>query len=83
MIPVFALSFLRANWRWIAPAALDVEFLRRHTGSPYLVGPNGFFLRDPATRKPLLWDTRRNAAVPFDTPDTAFVTVSVSVAPPW
>jgi len=50
--------------------ALDVFFLKHHTGSPYLIGPNGFFLRDPVTRKPLLWDTRRNAAVPFDTPGT-------------
>lgn len=50
--------------------SLDVAFLKHHTGSPYLVGPNGYFLRDPATRKPLLWDLKRNAAVPFDTPET-------------
>ena len=49
---------------------LDLEFLRHHTSSPYLVGPNGFYLRDPETRKPLLWDTKRGAAVPFDTPAT-------------
>ena len=49
---------------------LDVAFLKHHTGSPYLIGPNGFYLRDPETRKPLLWDLKRNAAVPFDTPDT-------------
>ena len=47
---------------------LDLAFLKQHTSSPYLVGANGFFLRDPATRKPLLWDEKRNAAVPFDTP---------------
>jgi phenylacetyl-CoA:acceptor oxidoreductase len=35
-------------------ARLDVEFLFRHTSSPYLVGPHGFYLRDPATRKPLV-----------------------------
>jgi phenylacetyl-CoA:acceptor oxidoreductase len=33
---------------------LDREFLFKHTSSPYLVGPNGFYLRDPQTRKPLL-----------------------------
>jgi phenylacetyl-CoA:acceptor oxidoreductase len=33
---------------------LDCEFLFRHTSSPYLVGPNGFYLRDPATRQPLV-----------------------------
>jgi phenylacetyl-CoA:acceptor oxidoreductase len=36
--------------------ALDLEFLARRTGSPYLVGPKGTFLRDRATRKPLVWD---------------------------
>jgi len=49
---------------------LDLPFLRDRTASPYLVGPHGYFLREPDSGKPLLWDTRRNAAVPFDTPDT-------------
>ncbi len=48
---------------------LDVEFLRDHTASPYLVGPNGYYMRDPQSRKPLLWDTKRNQAVTFDTED--------------
>ena len=47
---------------------LDLPFLRDRTSSPYLVGPNGYYLRDAATAKPLVWDTRRAAAVPFDTP---------------
>ncbi len=47
---------------------LDLPYLRDHTASPYLVGANGFYLRDPESRKPLLWDTGANAAVPFDTP---------------
>jgi len=49
---------------------LDLPFLRDRTASPYLVGPNGYYLREPASGKPLLWDTRSNAAVPFDTPGT-------------
>ncbi len=49
-------------------ARLDVEFLRDMTSSPYLVGPRGFSLRDSASGKPLLWDRKHNAAVPFDTP---------------
>jgi phenylacetyl-CoA:acceptor oxidoreductase len=49
---------------------LDLKFLRDHTSSPYLVGPNGYYMRDTATRKPLLWDDRTGAAVPHDTPDT-------------
>ncbi|HEY5790644.1 MAG TPA: molybdopterin-dependent oxidoreductase [Gammaproteobacteria bacterium] len=49
---------------------LDIPFLKHRTTSPYLVAPNGFFLRDPATRKPLLYCLQRKRAVPFDTPDT-------------
>jgi phenylacetyl-CoA:acceptor oxidoreductase len=47
---------------------LDLPFLRDMTSSPYLVGPNGFYLREPESGKPLLWDARAGAAVPFDTP---------------
>ena len=47
---------------------LDLDCLRDMTSSPYLVGPNGFYLREGESGKPLLWDTRRQAAVPFDTP---------------
>jgi len=46
---------------------LDVPFLKHHTSSPYLVGPNGFFLRDPQTRKPLVMDAASSRALPFDT----------------
>lgn len=45
---------------------LDVEFLKNRSAAPYLVGPNGFYLRNED--KPLVWDARRNAAVPYDTP---------------
>jgi phenylacetyl-CoA:acceptor oxidoreductase len=48
---------------------LDTAFLARHTASPYLVGPNGYFLRERASRKPLVWDAARDSAIPFDTPD--------------
>jgi phenylacetyl-CoA:acceptor oxidoreductase len=48
-------------------ARLDLPFLKNHTSSPYLVGPNGFFLRDPDTRKPLVVDLGSGRAVPFDT----------------
>ena len=36
---------------------LDIEFLFKHTAAPYLVGPHGFYLRDPNTRQPLLGGT--------------------------
>jgi phenylacetyl-CoA:acceptor oxidoreductase len=47
---------------------LDLEFLKSTTSSPYLVGPDGWYLRDPETLKPLLWDEKTGRAVPHDTP---------------
>ena len=56
---------LERDWH----AVCDVPFLERMTGSPYLVGPGGYYLRDPETEKPLVWDLRRDRPVPFDDPD--------------
>jgi phenylacetyl-CoA:acceptor oxidoreductase len=47
---------------------LDIAFLKHRTSSPYLIGPHGFFLRDPESRKPLVIDAARGRAVPFDAP---------------
>ncbi|MCC2110907.1 MAG: molybdopterin-dependent oxidoreductase [Hyphomicrobiales bacterium] len=46
---------------------LDLPFLTIRTSSPYLIAPNGFYLRDPETGKPLIWDNATGRAVPFDT----------------
>ncbi len=50
------------NWTEVC----DVPFLKQRTNSPYLVGPNGWFLRDPESQRPLLWDSADGAAKPFD-----------------
>jgi phenylacetyl-CoA:acceptor oxidoreductase len=50
-------------------ARLDVAFLARHTGSPYLVGPHGYYLRDRATRKPLVFDAAQGRARAYDSRD--------------
>ena len=47
-------------------SALDLEFLRDRTASPYLVGPHGYYLRAVESGKPLLWDAKSGRAVPFD-----------------
>jgi phenylacetyl-CoA:acceptor oxidoreductase len=52
------------DWR----AVCDLPFLRTRTSAPYLVAPGGYYLRDPETRKPLVWDVARGRAVPFDDP---------------
>ena len=45
---------------------LDVPFLKNVTSSPYLIGPDGYFLRSADTRKPLMFDLKGGSAVPFD-----------------
>ena len=50
-------------------AALDVPFLKNATASGYLIGPNGFYLRDAASGMPLVWDLNAGRAVTQDTPD--------------
>jgi phenylacetyl-CoA:acceptor oxidoreductase len=49
---------------------LDIPFLKHKTNSPYLIAPHGYYLRDPETRKPLIWDLKSRSAVPFDTLNT-------------
>ncbi len=46
----------------------DGEYLKAKTNAGYLIGPDSHYLRDPATNKPLVWDTNKNAAVPYDMP---------------
>ncbi|MBI4528209.1 MAG: molybdopterin-dependent oxidoreductase [Deltaproteobacteria bacterium] len=44
----------------------DREFLSQRTNGSYLVDGNALYLRENGTGKPLIWDQRSNAAVPFD-----------------
>ena len=53
---------LEHDWRAVA----DVTFLTWMTSSPYLVGPGGYYLRDPETLKPMVWDLGQQRSVPFD-----------------
>ncbi len=46
----------------------DAEFLKHHTNAGYLVGPDGKYLRDQATRKPLLFDETDGRAKTYDDP---------------
>ena len=49
----------------------DAEYLAHKTNAPYLIGPDGCYVRDAETRKPLVWDAARGHAVRYDTPDDA------------
>ncbi|MBI3090596.1 MAG: molybdopterin-dependent oxidoreductase [Candidatus Tectomicrobia bacterium] len=44
----------------------DSPYLKAKTNGPYLTGPDGRYLRDAATNKPLVWDTQTKSAKPFD-----------------
>ncbi len=64
--PAFMFALIHVMLHEHGRDALDLPFLRERTSSPYLVGPDGLYLRDPATDKPLVWDERSGRAVPFD-----------------
>jgi phenylacetyl-CoA:acceptor oxidoreductase len=44
----------------------DAPYLKEMTNSPYLVGPDGYWLRDKATGKVLIWDPIDQRAKTFD-----------------
>ena len=67
--PAFLFAMLHVLLHETARDELDLDFIRDHTGSPYLVAANGYYLRDPGSRKPLVWDRKRGRALPFDSED--------------
>ena len=69
--PAFLYALIHVLLHELPREQLDLPFLARHTASPYLVGPNGYYLRDRATRQPLVWDTTKGAACVHDTPGIA------------
>lgn len=46
----------------------DVAFIKMRTNGPYLIGPDGHYVRDEATNKPLMWDPEDGMAKVFDDP---------------
>jgi phenylacetyl-CoA:acceptor oxidoreductase len=68
--PAFMFAMLHVLLHEAAREQLDLPFLRQRTSSPYLIAPNGFFLRDLDSRKPLIWDLKSDRAVAHDAPDT-------------
>ncbi|HXY05834.1 MAG TPA: molybdopterin-dependent oxidoreductase [Burkholderiaceae bacterium] len=66
--PAFLFALIHVLLHEHGVSKLDVEFLRDRTSSPYLVGPDGLYLRDPDTEQPLVWDELAARAVAFNTP---------------
>jgi phenylacetyl-CoA:acceptor oxidoreductase len=66
--PAFMFALIHVLLHEHGLAKLDVPFLRDRTACPYLVGPDGLYLRDFVSGKPLVWDEASGQAVAFDTP---------------
>jgi len=66
--PAFLYALIHVMLHEAPRTKLDLPHLARHTSSPYLVGPSGYYLRDRATHKPLVWDEISARAVTHDTP---------------
>ncbi|MDD5249527.1 MAG: molybdopterin-dependent oxidoreductase [Rhodocyclaceae bacterium] len=66
--PAFLFALIHVLVREHGLAQLDLPFLRDRTSSPYLVAPDGLYLRDADSGKPLVWDEASGRAVAFDTP---------------
>jgi anaerobic selenocysteine-containing dehydrogenase len=46
----------------------DMNFLKNRSNAPYLLGADGDYLRETASKKPLIWDASDSKAKTFDDP---------------
>lgn len=44
----------------------DVDFIKKRSNGPYLIGPDKHYVRDPRSNKPLVWDSTTDTAKTFD-----------------
>jgi anaerobic selenocysteine-containing dehydrogenase len=44
----------------------DAEYLKHKSNAPYLIGPDGRYVRDKDTSKPMVWDVAASKAKAFD-----------------
>ncbi|MBP1707321.1 MAG: BisC, partial [Chloroflexi bacterium] len=68
ILPGTDLAFLLAMAHVILHENLpfDVWFIKNRTNAPYLIGPDGYYYREPATGKPMMWDEVEHRARTFD-----------------
>ena len=64
----FALGMLNVMLYEVGLEKLDLDFLKRRSNAPYLVGAGERFYRDPKTKKPMIWDPTDHRAKVFDDP---------------
>jgi anaerobic selenocysteine-containing dehydrogenase len=46
----------------------DSVYLKKKSNAPYLIGPDGRYVRDEETNKPMIWDTASGKARTYDDP---------------
>jgi anaerobic selenocysteine-containing dehydrogenase len=68
----------------------DVEFIKKKTNGPYLIGPDTLYLRDKATDRPYIWDPVDQKAKVFNDPtikdfalEGSYTVNGVKVTPAW
>lgn len=66
--PAFLFAMINVLLHETDRTRLDIAFLKERTSSPYLLAPNGFYLRDPDSDKPLVWDLKTGTTVVYDAP---------------
>lgn len=49
--------------------ACDLDFIKKRTNSPYLIGPRGYYLRDTETGEVLVWDAIEGRPRVFNDPE--------------
>ncbi len=60
-----ALALAMANVMVNELGVFDAAYLQAKTNGPYLIGPDGRYVRDAASNSPLVWDRTENRARPF------------------
>ncbi len=58
----------------------DIPYLRDTTNAPYLIAPNGYYLRDPVSGDPLVWDLADGKAKPYHEAAEPALTVNATVS---
>lgn len=73
-----ALALAMANLLINEYGIYDKQYLKTYTNGPYLVGADGFYVRDKETNKPLLWDLTDGKAKTYDDPSLKEITLEGS-----
>ncbi len=66
-----ALNFALLHTILYEIGTFDEWFVKNRTTGPYLIGADGDYVRDPESKKPLMFDRATYQPVPFDFADTA------------